>query len=293
VAMLAPIGKGDDELGRPISYGANVVDWFDWLQTWGSPRPERIVAAAAARTRGRDDLWSRFALGLIPLLAFGTLATAQFTVPKIMGLASEAPLPHRFEQAMALDELAMPANMGGLKRIGFEAQQRDRDSIFGEFSRIYRYQDVDGNEYLVSCDFPFGPGWHDLRLCYDGAGWTDGPMTLGYAPGVGADKWGYLQVRFDRPDGAAGLLSYSAFDDRGECLRPPTGSLMGDLWQTLQKRYNEHQSARFFQIQVWTTAPRLVGEKQSAAALELLLAARAELYQYIIKRGATAVRTEG
>jgi exosortase/archaeosortase family protein len=291
VALLAPIAKGGEEPSGPISYGAQVVKWFDRLQSWGAPRSEKVVTAAAARSRGRNELWSRFALGVIPLLAFGTLAAAQFTVPTMIGLASKPLPPHRFEQAMALDEPAMPANIGPLQRVGFEAQKRDRDDILGEYSRMYRYQDADGAQYVISCDFPFGPEWHDLRICYDGAGWKIGRTMLAWAPGVaGYDKWGYVQVQMDKPDGVAGLLTYSVFDERGSCLEPPHGSLVGDIWRSVQKQYNEKQPARFFQIQVFTTAPRAVGEKQAAKALDLLLAARAELYQFITQSGATAER---
>ncbi len=289
VAMLAPIARsGEESTGAPISRGAKIVAWFDRLQAWGTPRPEKVVAAAAARTRVRNELWSRFALGMIPLLAFGTLAAAQFTVPKLIGLASEPPPPHRFDQALALEEPALPAEIGQLQRVGFEAQHRERDDILGEYSRVYQYRDPQGHDYVVSCDFPFGPEWHDLRVCYDGAGWEIGPTTLASAPGIAADGWGYVQVTFKKPDGNSGLLTYSMFDERGTCLEPPSGSLLADFWRSFQKQYNEQQPARHFQIQVWTTAPGAVGEQQAAHALELLLATRAHFYDSITHSGATA-----
>ena len=38
----------------------------------------------------------------------------------------------------------MPATIGGLQRVGFEGQERhpdDKSFIFGQYSRVYRYQD--------------------------------------------------------------------------------------------------------------------------------------------------------
>jgi exosortase len=53
---------------------------------------------------------------------------------------------------------------------------RDRENPldpFGAHSRVWRYQKDGGLTALVSLDYPF-PGWHDLRNCYQGTGWTLG-----------------------------------------------------------------------------------------------------------------------
>lgn len=281
VALLAPVSKtGDEPIGQPITYGAKVVKWFDWLQVWGAPRSEKVVAAAAARTRGRKEMWSRFALGLIPLLAFGTLAAAQFAVPTLIGLTTTTPPPYRYEQALALKEVDLPAKLAGLERVEFTADRREGDQLkeLGEYSRSYRYRDEDGHEYVVSCDFPFGPEWHDLTICYEGAGWTTGPKNVVSMPG--ADEWGYVQAEFSKPNTSA-LLTYSMFDERGTCLEPPSGSLLTDSWRSLQKRYEEKQPARQFQVQVFTNVTGNLDEKQRSNSLKLLLAARDHLYQSI------------
>jgi hypothetical protein len=265
-----------------------VVKWWDWLQSRGAPRPEKVVAMAAARTRGRDEMWSRFALGLIPLLAFGTLAAAQFAVPGLMGLSATPAPPYRFDQAVALQEPDLPETVGELQRVGFERHQRESGDIFGEYSRSYRYRDSDGQEYVVSCDFPFGPHWHDLRVCYTGAGWTVADTRPKSNLLSGPDGWGYIQVDFAKPDGTAGLLTYCVMDERGQYVEPPSGSLVGDTWRSFRKHYDEKQSARQFQIQVFTTAPGRVNEKQAATALELLQAARAQFYKLITEPRAAA-----
>jgi exosortase len=287
VAFLAPIAKGGDEgAGAPIFYGARIVAWFDRLQAWGTPRPAKAVAAAAARTRIRHELWSRFALGLIPLLAFGTLAAAQFTVPHLMGLAYEPPPAHRLDRALALDEAILPATVGKLRRLEFERQERHRDDISGQYSRIYHYRDDEDHEYVVSCDFPFGPDWHDLRVCYNGTGWAVGQTTIHAVRATGEPEWSYVNVDFAKPEGSSGLLTYCAFDERGTYLVPPSDALADNIFRSFQRGYRSQEPARIFQIQVWTTAPGKVGEKQATNALELLLAARAYLYQSIIQSGA-------
>jgi exosortase len=277
LALLAPIKVGES-VGQPIHFGRKVVDFWDWLGRWGAPN----VTQKGGQQRGIAGHWwsmpSRLALGLIPLLAFGTLAAAQLTVPYLFRQGPLA-IKHSVERAIALDAEVLPASIGSLQRAGFTEQERTRDDIFGQYSRTYAYADGQGNAYTFSCDFPFGPDWHDLTVCYRGIGWElrainvrTGPETAG--PSTGETPWNYLECEFTKSDGSAGWLVYSVFDEFGERTNPPERSFLKDIWRSLEKKHRHAQKTRLFQVQVWTEAVGTVRPAQREAAEKLLLEAR-------------------
>jgi exosortase len=282
IAALAPIATGSaDQAGVPVQIGRKAVAWWDWLQTWGAPQPAGAVVEIR-RAKGGGP-WSRFGLGLVPLFAFATLAGGQFAVSQLYAPRLSA-APHSMEQALALDAAAAPATVGLLERVDFETQERNRDDISGQYSRVYRYRDPEGNQYLLSCDFPFGPFWHDLTVCYTSVGWLQSAEPVVHdLEAAGAANWGYLEHQFVKPEGSAGLLTYCAFDEHGECLEPPTRSLLSDLWRSLQKKQRELEAGRIFQLQVWTTSAGQISDEQAARARELLLAVRNQIRELVTK----------
>jgi hypothetical protein len=58
-----------------------------------------------------------------------------------------------------------------LELVDFQEIKRKRDDILGEESRIWAFRTKQGNDLYVSVDFPFGPEWHELSVCYRGTGW--------------------------------------------------------------------------------------------------------------------------
>lgn len=288
LALLAPIkSRGGDSIGEPIQVGAKVVAAWDWLQAWGAPRPAAAAPPPADRPRGTWELPSRLVLGLVPLLAFATLAGAQLTLPYFFGRGPMAD-SRSFERALALEASVLPPNVAGLQRTGFSLQERESDDVFGHHSRIYNYQDEHGNTFLVSCDFPFGPDWHDLTVCYAGIGWELREGAVRSDTGAEPDPWNYVEAGFTKPDGSAALLVYSVFDEYGERVRPPQRSLLDDFWRSLGKKHRNAQGQRLFQVQVWTTAAGTVREPQREPARRLLLQAREAFRQSVAQPAAPA-----
>jgi hypothetical protein len=281
LALLAPIKtQGAESVGQPIHYGRKVVDFWDWLGRWGAPgvtEKERQEARNAPRGRGVP---SRFALGLTPLLAFAMLAAAQLTVPYFFPTAAIAST-HSVERALTLAADALPPNIAGLQRAGFTEKERQRDDIFGQYSRTYTFADQQGNGYTLSCDFPFGPIWHDLTACYRGTGWELRTMKLRTGPKTDETTWDYLECEFTKTDGSAGWLVYSVFDEFGERINPPARSFLSDIWRSLARKHRKAQRTRLFQVQVWTTASGTVRPAQREAAEKLLLEARERIRQSV------------
>jgi exosortase len=300
LALMAPIkGRGDESIGQPIHFGRKVVAFWNWLGRWGAPRAARNGGhetirglspfAESSEQKGTGTIRprmvplsvpSRLALGLAPLLAFGTLAAAQLSLPYLFRQSSIAST-QSLERALTLGADVLPPNLAGLQRSGFAEQQRTSDDVFGHHSRVYSYQDQQGNSYTVSCDFPFGPDWHDLTVCYRGIGWEIREMAIGAPPSGSEAAWNYIESAFAKPDGSAAWLVYSVFDEFGARVNPPTRSLVSDIWRSLERKHRYAQRTRLFQVQVWTAAPGTVRPAQREAAQKLLVEARERLHKAV------------
>jgi exosortase len=308
LALLAPINApGGESVGQPIQIGRKVVAFWDWLARWGAPvaaaaeavskpsaekgtapffledseklgQPPTVLkrladsqeANSAPRAR---DVSPCFALGLAPFMAFGALAALQLTVPFLFQTTAVAST-QSLERAVTLNADALPASLAGLQRAGFSEKERTRDDIFGQYSRTYMFQDEQGARYSLSCDFPFGPNWHDLTVCYRGIGWELRAMRICAGPGTNETPWNYLACEFSKSDGSAGWLVYSVFDEFSERTNPPERSFLKDIWRSLERKHRNAQRTRLFQVQVWTEASGTVRPAQREAAEKLLLDAR-------------------
>jgi hypothetical protein len=222
------------------------------------------------------------ALGLAPVLAFGTLAAAQLTLPYLFEQSAVAST-QSLERALALDAEVLPASIAGLRRAGFNKMERAREDVFGQYSRTYSYQDEQDNSYNASCDFPFGPDWHDLTICYRGIGWELREMRIRSGPGESETPWNFVECGFTKADGSAAWLVYSVFDEFGERTDPPVRSFLSNIWRSLEKKHRNAQRTRLFQMQVFTTAPGAVRPAQREAAEKLLLEARERIRQAVTK----------
>ncbi|HMO86040.1 MAG TPA: exosortase U [Lacipirellulaceae bacterium] len=187
------------------------------------------------------------------------------------------------DRALARDESALPAELAGAQREAFSAQERDRDDLMGAYSRSFEYRDERGTLYLVSCDFPYEGGWHELTVCYRGVGWTLEERTI--AESDAEQGWPRMEASFTKPGGVQAFLTVCGFDETGTAIPLPTMSLWEDAWRALtQRETRSHRVA--FQVQVFTTSGDEIDERTRDTARALLLAARQLLREQIIERGA-------
>ncbi len=283
LAFLAPIqGHGGESVGQPIHFGRKVVSFWDWLGRWGAPSASWNGDHSGRASSRWWDVPSRLALGLAPLLAFGTLAAGQLSLPFLFPKGSIAST-QSLDRALTLKADVLPANIAGLQRSGFTEQERNREDVFGQYSRIYTFQDQQGNSYVVSCDFPFGPDWHDLTVCYRGVGWELREMAVSIAASDSELPWSYVESAFSKPDGSAAWLVYSVFDEFGERVNPPARSFLTEIWRSLERKHRYAQRTRLFQVQVWTTSLGTVSTAQREAAQKLLVEARERIRNSVIQ----------
>lgn len=293
LGLLAPIATRNGEpLGEPLNYGAKLVAVWDWLQQWGTPRLSPIETKSATAAHPSREIGSRLTFGLVGLFAFASLGGAQIVIDRLFA-PTLALSEHGVDRALTLDHNLLATPIAGLQQINFKRQERELTNTFGQYSRIYEFQDDKGARYLVSCDFPFGPEWHDLTVCYAGVGWDLAavPKTCSSAA-RNQESWDYVEASFIKQDGSAADLVYCVFDENGRTLDPPTHSIINDIWLTLGKQYRLTRTERLFQIQVFTIATGKIREEQRVTARDLLLRAR-EQFREFIAQGAGSQQVAG
>jgi exosortase/archaeosortase family protein len=301
IVLLAPIKPNYQRLfGESVHYGARLVDAWDWLQAWGRPLalatdaaqpfpmtqsnlirqgavPGAAVLPAAPTAHEVSTAWpsTKIAFALVPLLAFGILAGAQFAV------ASWFPTPktnntRSLARARALDASVLPPALGAFNFVEFSSEDRSPDDIFGDHSRSYEYRNSDGNVFVVSCDFPFGPDWHDLTACYLGVGWklTHHEVKHSVAATDDNQDWSYIEAAFAKPDGTTAYLVYCVFDEHGTSIQPPFSMRLENKLQLFWSQFGAARPERLFQVQVWTSTVGDIPDERRQETRDLLLQVR-------------------
>jgi exosortase len=309
--LLAPIKGLDGQLYTDsVRFGRRLVDVWDWLVGLGRPMAlasvgaiegtgfrvqglasEREISGGAVSGQGDKEtrrqgetedgrtapegVGSRLVLGVVPLMAFAVVASLQLVVPLLFQKQVAHPT-QSLKRALALSELALPKKCATVDQVNYERHKRDRDDMFGNFSRTYEYRDDHETQYLVSCDFPLEPDGHELTVCYQGIGWTMERRELREAKSAAgsAQPWGFAEAEFSRAEGERAFLVFCSFDEYGGCITPQSLTLWNDIRRTLVKQIYQTRSERTFQVQVWTTGVGEIDEEQKQTARELLLEAR-------------------
>lgn len=273
-ATLAEIGPRWDLLsGESLQYGSRLVAWWDALiavdpqdtqeSGYGTPGWSQLGLSAAA-----------LSLGIAPTVAFAGLGAAQLmapsTGPVIVGARIDL---ERFSDALQQD--LMPEELFDLKlrRVAFE--NRSATSRFGEYSVLYEYENPRGKLYVVSCDYPFSGGWHELSVCYSGIGWRIDERQVIRAEVE--DAFDYARLEMTKPDGRNALVSFAACYADGEEIEPPTYGLLERLTDSLQRGQKGKYWQHSFQVQVLTESATGVTPEDIEVSAKLLQQARKRL----------------
>jgi hypothetical protein len=192
-------------------------------------------------------------------------------------------------RATALERTSLPASLAGIECVGFRTDHREHDNIFGEFSKVYEYRDQSGQIYYVSCDFPFSQGWHELTVCYGGAGWEIRDRKTTQLPASSADEsWTAVEAVLVKPDGTTGFVTWSIFDENGEAVSPPLGELRDQIWRLLVRRSPLVPTRQLFQVQVYASRAGEISEDQKRVSRQLLLDARQRIRTAITQMNSDA-----
>jgi exosortase len=292
-ALLEPVlEEYAARTGDLPNYGRRFSRWWDYLTNWRNPllsegEPQDDVENQAGvqnieRPAGAES-W-----GLIA--AFGALAIMQFA---LMGFSVLNPTTAvaKVTNAKQLTKDSLPARIGGLKCANFEASKRESDDIYGEFSRSYVFEDGGGAKYQVSCDFPFTGGWHELTICYRGAGWTITERASVTDEAPNDPSWTYVNAAMTNRDGLHGYVAWTMFDDAGETFTPPSDHWQDELWRLLKRRSPYLPTRQLFQVQVFVVGSEPISDTRREQARQLLKDARDRLRKEILKptAGSTAL----
>lgn len=245
-AALAEIAPRWDKLtSEPIGIGAGLVSLWDWL---GSPNEEEPGPQARV-----SPIWAKglaaASIGLAPTLAFAGLGASQFLLPTEALLGGSMISPERF--ATDLQQDLLPAALDDLTLISTEYESRTATSVFGQHSVVYEYADQHGLRYLVSCDFLFTGGWHELATCYTGIGWrVDAREVFSSTPDSGIEPYEYAQMDLTKPDGRLALVTYTACTVDGGHIRPTRFNLADRLLNAFRRRSKSSGIRQSFQAQV-------------------------------------------
>jgi exosortase len=120
-----------------------------------------------------------------------------------------------------VSQQALPTRIAGWEQISFQQGTQSNDPTHGPQWAAWQYR-KGGLIAVVSLDFPFY-SWHNLTVCYEGAGWTVGAwesrsMSDG-ATGGSADA---VRFMLEKPGAERGVVFFNHFDTTGQMLPAPS-----------------------------------------------------------------------
>ena len=272
-AALAEVGSRWDEMtGEEIRFGRVLVAFWDHL----------VGGEERATLASKSLNWSQIAkggaalsIGVVPAVAFAGLGLTQ--VRQLLDPAAEAYVsPDRDAMATALQGSVMPDELAGLSLEEITYRKRRDDDVFGEHSVIYRYVEPTGTAYLVSCDFPFASGWHELSVCYEGIGWRLESREIQEAAEADSQPpYELAQLVLTKPDGRAALVTFCAFYENGD----PVVAQRFDYWSQFLSRLTDNDSStggrrNTIQAQVVVERADAISDRDRRVSIDLLAEAR-------------------
>ncbi len=291
--LLAPVARAwDEHHDATFRWGRWLASGWDWaLGHSADEAGDSPIFDEDSIALPRWPWLLRIALPLafiaLPAWSFMARAPAEVLAAPASGAGQAA-----LNRALALNEAFLPEQIGLLRRQKFEIFERDRNDAMGNHSRTHTYVDSRGTLYLVSCDFAYEGGWHELVTCYQGVGWTVDDRTVHTDPAsAAAHPWPRMEARFSKPGGVHAFVAASAFDDQGQYIDLPRGDLWERIKGALSNQRNVKTSELAFQTQVWTTSAEPIDHVQRETVRDLLLVGRARFRDLVTGDAAAPATT--
>lgn len=203
-----------------------------FVQWWN--RPPRNVDAAGDKPTAMPTTTPLGAA--VVALAIGSVSLAA-GVWQVLALQKEA-VPEEAPTVIAsLESDSLPAQLENWKRVDYRVEQREKNSILGDVSKIWTFQAAT-HQATVSIDYPFR-GWHTLDGCYRGMGWEIDEyrlVPLSVASAAPDVRGAISEVRMHRSSGEQALLLFALLDRDGRTLRDP---MVGSIWVRAARRILE------------------------------------------------------
>jgi exosortase len=218
--------------------------------------------------------------------AIALLTPARWTYAALVpepGKASMAQIVDRAQETMG--EQSMPAELVGWTRVGFKAEERERNSPFGQYSSIWQYR-RGARTAQVSVDYPFR-GWHELIGCYESTEWKlrDRRELQGQAgsPATAA-ALSFVEAMLSNPRGQFAVLHFGFVDDRAQWIASPAQSGLGITGREMPWELAPKRPA--YQFQVFSTGFAPPTDEDRRELTRLFEAASREFRDRIFAPGA-------
>jgi exosortase len=251
------------------------------------PRTEEPAPPPSAEplpTRWPDPSQVVLSRRLVPV-AYGLLAVGMLAwlwVPLRISLTpgSTPPFLDPLDRLTAED---LDAESGPFQRLDFQTADRSVGSIFGQFSRGWRYQ-FGPHRAIVSVDYSF-QGWHNLRICYRKTGWTlTDPEAPAQPPGE------FVETAWSQPPRRQGWLVFCLIDDQGRrIVEAPTSVQLTLLERLMFWRDTTRQILRdrflppptSYQLQLFVESERPLTDEEREQARDFFRAFRDRIEQRV------------
>lgn len=268
-AVLAPIGDRWAMLtGEPMRFGGSLVRAWDFMVDETEVPPPTSIHSRRLHWQSLTSV-SRNPLSAAAIaIAFATIGVANTIAPASEAQPSSDFPPTDALVAALLDPTHMPGAIEGLKLESVEPVERGEDSLFALNSVAFHYADSSGKRYVISCDFPYAGGWHELSVCYQGNGWRVDRReieSLKNSEGVPFDA-AFLEL--SKPHGGYSLVAFCANYPDGKPLTAPATRIADRLIYALSRR-NLLRYGDTYQTQVFTVsdAPTTAPEREKCERL--------------------------
>jgi exosortase len=286
--LLAPIGSAwEEHHDEPLHWGGWLAAAWDALLGHRETTITEIEDEPTSPIhRPATPRWSwpvRIALPLV-FVAIPVWDFARGHQGEVLVIPSAGDGDAATARALAIQQPFLPKRIGALRQERFDVRERTRDDALGNHSRSHTFVDSRGNTYLVSCDFAYEGGWHELTICYQGVGWTleDRSVRTDYRAADGSD-WPLMEADFSKDtDGGKAFVAASAFNEVGSRLELPTWSIWENVQNTLTRKREMQSGQLAFQTQVWVASSKPIDDSQREAARVLLVEARERFRTLVI-----------
>ncbi len=290
--LLAPVNAEWRAKDLAVDHrGLSLMYVWDWLfstarheemEEDAALAAEELVFEAPKAKRSSSPVGVNFLLFSIASLV--CLAVWQLGLLQFGREGEKKAIEQSVIRAISLDESFAVVRNAALTQVNFEAASRGQFDAWGENSRSYFFDDATGKRYQLSCDFLFGPFWHDLQVCYRGNGWQikqNGVREITTSASDLQDDpdWKVQEIELERQEGAeTGYVLCAAFRANGNSFNPPFGAswLYDFVTHAIQGRDRSHQ-ANYYQVQVAVFGTPVVTEENREMARVLLAEARERL----------------
>ena len=176
--------------------------------------PKKVGQTVSVKTECISELLPRWALVLPAALLLATpvlAATALFSQLNSMSL----PKLEAETASLLPSKNDLPRSQAGGQMIEFSIQERGRDDLMGQHSRVWSFSNEDISQTL-SLDLPFR-NWHELWGCYELTGWVIRKRDMVTLDGNGQlMDWPYFEIQLENAVGEFAVLQFSHFLKHGE-----------------------------------------------------------------------------